>query len=437
MKPAARQLLAAGLALGSAVGVGPPRAAAAVRPSRPADCRPIEPGGRLQSAVDAAPEGGALCLADGVHAGPVLVERRLVLWGTRDAVIAAGGAGTTVELRAGGSALLGVTVDGSGARFDLLDAAVAVHADDVRVEGVRVRNALFGLLVERANRVVLRGNEIEGEPGKVLGLRGDGIRLWEVRDSRVVGNRMRHSRDLVVWYSPRNRFADNVVEDGRYGTHFMYSHDNVVEGGRYVRNVVGIFVMYSRNLAVRGNVLALAAGAAGMGLGSKESGNLEVEGNWFVGNRVGVYLDTSPLYRDHFNRFASNAFRFGGNAVVFHGVVDRNRFHDNSFRGSRTHVEVEGRGDATAAEWRRNEFDDYAGYDLDGDGFGDVPYELRSLSAELTARRPSLAFFRGAPALALIELVGRIVPLFRPRLILVDPEPRMHWSAPEPMRDAG
>jgi nitrous oxidase accessory protein len=333
--------------------------------------------------------------------------------------------GTTVRLEGDGATLLGVTVDGSGGRHDLLDAAVRVEADDARVEGVRIQNALFGILVEKSNRALLRNNEVVGDPGRTLGLRGDGVRLWEVRASRIEGNHVRDSRDIVVWYSPGNRIVGNTVERGRYGTHFMYSHDNTVEGNRYVGNVVGIFAMYSRNLTIRDNVFAESGGAAGMGLGAKESGNLEVERNLFIGNTVGVYLDTSPLDREHRNRFEGNVFRLGDVGILFHGTVERNAFRNNSFRDNRVHVRVDGRGDALAAEWRHNAYDDYAGYDLDGDGLGDVPYEARSLSEQLLAGRASLAFFRGSPALGLVELIGRVVPLFRPRTLLVDPEPRL------------
>jgi hypothetical protein len=64
-------------------------------------------------------------------------------------------------------------------------------------------------------------------------------------------------------------------------------------------------------------------------------------------------------------------------------------------------VRVDGGGDALGIEWDRNDWDDYRGYDLDGDGVGDVPYELRSLSNELRARYPDLAFFDGSPTVAL------------------------------------
>jgi nitrous oxidase accessory protein len=410
-----------------ALGTGSAEAGAAPlpAPARPDGCLEVATGAALREAIATAAEGSALCLAPGEYEGPVQVERRLVLWGPREAVIRSHGTGTTVALSAAGSELLGLGVDGSGGRFDRLDAAIHVTADDVRVEGVRVRGALFGVLADRCRRLLLRGNLVEGQPGSALGLRGDGVRLWEVRDSRIEQNELRDSRDMVIWYSPGNRIEDNRILRGRYGTHFMYSHGNVVEWNRYEENVVGIFVMYSRDVVVRDNVVVRSAGSAGMGLGAKDPGRLEVVGNRFVGNRIGAYIDSSAPAPGESNRFEGNEFRLGEVGVDLHGIASGNLFLGNRFRDNRVQVSVEGRGDAQAAEWLGNEYDDYAGYDLDGDGVGDLPYELRSLTSELVARAPALAFFRGAPAMWLVELVGRVVPLLRPRTLLVDAAPRL------------
>jgi nitrous oxidase accessory protein len=300
-----------------------------------------------------------------------------------------------------------------------------VRARDARVEGVRVRNASHGILVEQSERALVRGNRVSGDPSRALGLRGDGIRLWETRDSRVEENLVEDVRDLVVWYSDGNRLARNRVVGSRYGTHLMYSHRNRIEANAYTGNVTGIFLMYSRDVAVAGNVIAGSGGAAGIGLGLKEAGNLSVENNLFVHNTTGVYVDTSPLWRGDRNEFEGNVFRLGDVGVLFHASERRNRFERNSFQDNASAVRVEGRGDALGVEWRGNYFDEYAGFDLDGDGTGDFPFELASLASTLESRAPSLAFFSGTPSLAAIEAVGRIVPLFRPRPILVDPEPRV------------
>lgn len=394
-------------------------------PPRPAVCLDVSEGTALQAALDASAPGAALCLAPGTYAGPVSLTLRRSLWGPREAVILSSGAGTTVRLEGEDTALLGLTVDGSGHRFDTLDAAVHVTGFSPRVEGVAVKNATFGVLVEKARRAVIRGNAVNGDNRSALGLRGDSIRLWESYESLVEGNTVEHGRDLVVWYSSDNVVRGNLVRDARYGTHLMYSHRNVIEDNVYLHTVVGIFLMYSRDIFVRRNTAAGAAGAAGMGLGLKESGNVVVADNVFVRDTIGVYVDNSPMQQNEHNWFRGNHFRLGDSAVVFLSSTHRNHFEDNAFRDNVVSVRVEGGGDALGVTWAGNDFDEYAGYDLDRDGFGDLPFELRSLGNDLVAKTPELQLFRGSPALALLGAASELVPLLQPKTVLRDGTPRI------------
>jgi nitrous oxidase accessory protein len=399
---------------------------------RPADCVSVEAGSSLQAAVDGVEEGAALCLDAGTYRGPLTIGNQVTLWGPREAIILSTGQGTTIEVEADGAELLGLTVDGSGGRFDTLDAAVHVVADDVRVEGVLVRNAAFGLLVEKANRATIVDNVVRGPDEGPLGLRGDGIRLWETRDSEVRGNRVIGCRDMVIWYSSNNRLLDNTVVRSRYGTHFMYSHDNVVERNRYLDNVVGIFIMYSRNVSLRGNLLARSSGPGGMGLGIKESGNLTVADNAFIANTKGLYMDTTPLEPADFNTFENNAFFHSEVAILMHSSEKRNAFVANTFVSNHSQLQVEGGGNALGVDWNGNAFDDYVGYDMDGDGFGDIPYELRRLSSQLESTYPQLQFFRGAITLELLDAISSLFPMMKPETTLIDPRPRVgprDWKA--------
>lgn len=427
----AAALLLAALLAGAAAPERRPAASESRRakPPRPDCTLELRPGAALAPLLERAAEGARVCLAPGEYPGPLRIRRRVTLWGPPDAVVRSRGVGTTVEVLADGTKLLGFTVDGSGGRFDTLDAAVRIEGRDVRVEGLGIRRAVFGLLVEKSERVTLRENEIHGTEEGPLGLRGDPIRLWETRHSRIENNRVLAGRDVVIWYSSHNRISGNLVTDGRYGTHLMYSHENEIVGNRYERNVVGTFLMYSRNVVVKNNLFLHSGGAAGMGLGLKESGNLTIADNVFVNDTVGIYVDTSPLYVSDRNRIERNAFVLGSVGVVFHGSERHSTFTDNLFRDNVTHVRVEGQSDPSAIVWRGNYFDDYAGYDLDRDGRGDIPYQLRSLSSDLIARQPELEFLRGTPALWLIDAIAHIAPLFSPRTLVVDPSPRI---APPP-----
>jgi nitrous oxidase accessory protein NosD len=51
---------------------------------------------------------------------------------------------------------------------------------------------------------------------------------------------------------------------------------------------------------------------------------------------------------------------------------------DNIFEGNLTHVAQAGRNTNSLNQWRGNHWDDYQGFDRDGDGVGDTPYELYS-----------------------------------------------------------
>jgi nitrous oxidase accessory protein len=381
--------------------------------------------GELSSALAAAKDGDALCLATGVHSGPVRIERRVSLWGPRDAVIRSGRSGSVVTIAGAGARLSGLTVDGTGGRFDTLDAAIHVVADDVTVEGVSVVHAVYGILVEKTRRVTVRGNHVAGDAGKAMGVRGDTIRLWETHDSIVEDNLVEDGRDMVVWYSRGNRVARNQVLRGRYGTHFMYSDDNVVEDNRYIDGVVGVFVMYSRGVELRRNVIAGAGGAAGLAIGLKDSGNLVVEHNVLVRDQTGVFIDQSPGRAGDTLAVRGNVIRQCDTAIAFHTTPARTEITGNDLADNLRQIHAEAGIDPGQAAWRGNHYGDYTGYDLDGDGTGDVPYEARSASEELVASHPNLAFFRGGAVLGVVDAASKLLPLWRPRTLLVDPEPRM------------
>jgi nitrous oxidase accessory protein len=410
----------------------PARPELAVNAPAPATSLPCPPAGQvipagaaLQPLLDTAPEGSVLCLSAGVYQGPITIRTPLRLQGPSDAVIASPGRDTTVRVLAAHVELDGFTVDGSGTRFDVNDAAVNVHGDDVLVRGLTVRRALFGIVAERSTGVRIERNRVIGDPETAEGLRGDGIKLWEVRGSTVLNNRLDDSRDLLIWYSPGNVVAENTVVRSRYGAHFMYSSDCIVQKNRYQGNVVGVFIMYSRNIAVRDNVITDNTSQDGMGLGVKDSGDIEVERNRFVRDRQCLYFDNSPFGESERMLVRANTLALCNTGVTFHRSETRTTFADNRFESNDSPAAVEGHGTAQGVTWRGNYFDDYRGYDANHDGVGDVPYELRDLSERLIARRPSLAFFRGTVALDVIDLAARAFPLLQPETLLVDSAPRM------------
>ncbi|HVW29626.1 MAG TPA: nitrous oxide reductase family maturation protein NosD [Polyangiaceae bacterium] len=356
--------------------------------------------------------------------GDYVIERPMTIHGELGATIVGTGAGTVVTLGAPGAALDNVVVRHSGRRNTTEDAGVRATAPDAVVSHVRVEDTLFGISLGpcarcRVDHAWVRGDQRDME------LRGDGIKLWESSDSVVEDSVVEDSRDVVVWYSRRVRLARNTITRSRYGSHFMYSHDSVVRDSRLVNNVVGIFVMYSSRVHAERNVLAGARGAAGMGVGFKESDGVSLKDNWFVANNTGTYLDQTPRSKDAPVRFDHNVFALNETALRLHSSESGLFFSDNEFQSNGAAVEVEGGGDALGVTFHRNYWSDYEGYDLNHDGFGDVPHEVQRLSSDLLEEYPSLRLFTGTATMSLIDTIARAAPVFASQKMLSDDQPRI------------
>jgi len=188
---------------------------------RPASCQQIASGTQLQALLDAAPDAAAFCLAPGRYSGPIRISRGQSIWGPRSAVVATSGEGTTVRIHGKNSRLSGITVSGSGPRFDKLDAGVQIEGEDIEIDDVKVEGATFGILVDKSKRTTVSRCDIRGRTDLPFGLRGDGIRFWEAQDSVLRGNFVRDARDLVTRYSQRITIEDNVLYDNEHASLYL------------------------------------------------------------------------------------------------------------------------------------------------------------------------------------------------------------------------
>jgi nitrous oxidase accessory protein len=364
----------------------------------------------------------------GVFRGDLVIRRPVALRGDQNTVLEGSGRGTVVDIQSDDVTLENVTVRHSGRRQTDEDAAVRAKGRRVHIADIIVEDALFGITLGPCPSCSVERCRVRGLAGDPE-LRGDGIKLWESSDSVVRDNLVEGARDVVVWYSRHVLLEGNTVRHSRYGTHFMYAHDSIVRNSHVEQNTVGIFVMYSSRLRVEGNVLAGAHGAAGMGIGFKESDGVVLNDNWLVANTTGVYLDRTPLSASKPVVFSRNTIALNDVAMGFLGAEAGLTFEDNDFRENTALVSFDTEGQPLEARFSRNRWSEYAGYDLDHDGVGDVPFQVRQLSRELVDSTPALSLFQGTAAFNLIDAVARAVPVLSSRVLLSDATPAM--SAPQ------
>ncbi len=443
---------------GAAADAGPPSAdPAAARPGPAASAGTGSPSARaggglrvgpdapyatIPAALEAAAAGDTVRVEPGTYPGPVSVDRPVTLLGEGRPVIDAGGRGHAVETTAG-IEIRGFVLRNTGKVVDREHAAVMVRGARAVVADNVMEDVFYGVYLKEAPGSIVAGNRIVGKdlpPPR----RGDGIRLWYSSGTEVVDNRVRGTRDVVVYFSDSLRVRGNVITDGRYGLHYMYSDHNEFRENVFRRNQVGAFVMYSRDVRLRDNVFAEARGASGMGLGLKDADGIRARGNLFVRNESGVYLDNSPRGRDARNRFRGNLFLYNESAVRLLPSVAGNDFRANSFvENTRPAVVSGGTGGGQAAQndWTGNHWSGYAGFDRDGDGIGDTPYVHARLADDLMSRHEALELFARSPVMPVLEAVRRFFPFLEPEPVVVDSAPRLaadalvRWERSPPVRE--
>jgi nitrous oxidase accessory protein len=352
-----------------------------------------------------------------------VVDRPVTIVGDAGAELHGGGKGTVLVIGAPDTRVSDLAIRDGGRDATRGDAGVVVGADRVVLERLDVAEVLVGVDFRMASHGALRDSVIRGSAELAMGRRGDGLRLWESDGNVIEGNELLDVRDLVVWYSEDNRILGNRVSGSRYGTHFMHADRNEVRDNVYVDDVVGVFVMYSTDIALDGNTVRDANGAAGVGFGFKESDAIVATRNRLLGNTTGVYLDGTPHRLGGSARFEDNLLGYNTTGVRLHGAQAGAVFGGNDFHENGVPVAVDGRADTSGTTFAGNRWSDYAGYDLDGDGIGDVPWELRAVSVTLLGRNPSVAYFHGTLAAGLLDLFAVAFPMLAPAPIARDLRP--------------
>ncbi|WP_376789114.1 nitrous oxide reductase family maturation protein NosD [Thermoflexus sp.] len=398
---------------------------------------PGDPDRTLQEAIAAAPPGATLEVHGGIYYGPFQIDKPLTLIGVDGPVLDGRGRGTVLRIRAPHVTVRGFVIRNSGRSLEHEDAGILVEgAAGVTLEGNHLEDVLFGIYLKDSPGGRIRNNTVIGLDVPEAE-RGDAIRLWYSPDAWIEGNRTWRGRDVIIWFSDHSLLRGNRFEGGRYGIHYMYCNGSEVGGNTLQSNFVGVFVMYSRGLVLRDNRFLHQRGPSGYGLAFKDSDDIRVEGNLFLDNTAAIFLDNTPREEGSPVRFERNIIAYNGIGVLALPMVRGVVFRENVFWENEQQAGTQGEGNLMASDWRGNFWSDYAGFDADGDGVGDVPYRSRRVFEAIADRVPLLRLFWGTPAMQALESAAILVPFFEPQIRLEDPAPRIRLPARAPERASG
>ncbi|HEX6316502.1 MAG TPA: nitrous oxide reductase family maturation protein NosD [Gemmatimonadaceae bacterium] len=383
----------------------------------------VDPRGPIPTITGAlanAAAGDRIIVRAGTYAEPTLLIRHAVtIIGDAGAVLDGQGQRTLMIVSGANVIVRGLTFRNTGSsQLEDRAALLVRETSHCRIERNTFEDTFFGIYLQRVSNCTIEGNRLSGAARRQT-LGGNGIHVWQSDSVLVTDNVVRGHRDGVYFEFITNGVArGNVSEHNqRYGLHFMFSDDCLYERNTFQENESGVAVMYTRRVRMLGNTFARNWGAAAYGLLLKDIADSEIRDNRFIENTYGLYLEGASRNIVAGNTFASN----GWGLRVLANAQD-NRITDNVFTGNSFDVGTNSRQNFST--FSGNYWDRYRGYDLDRDGFGDVPHAPVRLFALVVEQTPPALILLRSAMVDLLDLAERVLPMLTPQT-LIDERPRM------------
>jgi nitrous oxidase accessory protein len=435
------------------------------------DDLPHRASAEIQDRIDGASPGAVISIESGMYHGNLVVDRAVTIVADGHVMIVGDGDGSVISVTGDEAVIRGLHVQRSGVGPIDGPAGIRVEADRVTVEGNLVEDTYMGIAVYGGAGVrildnIIRGREdaaIDGEghataPGAqeatsttgttghdhaamsgaapTLGgrpLRGDGITLWNATDILVRGNTIEHARDGIFMSFGSNILIDrNRVVDSRYALHNMFGLELSVAENTFEGNLSGAVLMYGGPVfLIRNQISDSSSPSTGFGVLLKDVAGCDAVENVLLGNRIGLQIDGPAGDLEHETLIHGNTIALNQYGVSLypsaHAIFYRNSLVENTVQ-----VVAQGHGVAGKNEWANegigNYWSDYRGYDVSGEGLGDVPHHEGGSVESLMVRAPVLQALASGPAFSLLSAVeDRWV---EHESIVVDPLPLMEPYSP-------
>ena len=404
----------------------------------------VNPQGPITSVADAvaqAAAGDLIRIEAGLYAGNLILDKSLTLEGSGRAIIRGLGRGSVITVLAPGCTLRGLVIEHSGGQLIDEDSGILVKSHGNLIEKNDLRDVLFGIYLYQADDNTVRGNTIGGRSELGLGERGSGIHIWNSKRNLIADNVITQMRDgLYLQYASQSTIRGNRIFDLRYGLHYMNSDDNTFDENIFHHNVAGAAIMYSRRIRFRRNVFWRNRGFSSYGILFQDCEECWAEENFILDNATGVFMEA--LRRSVFRR---NVIAGNDVALQIFSSAEGNLLVENIFVENLSPLRLVGRRTTTrwSSDGRGNFWSDYEGYDLDGNGIGDVPHKIQNVFEYLEGNYPRLRLYLFSPAAQALALAEKLFPILPgsgerdPAPLMTAVPPIAPFAPPEASRHLG
>ncbi len=384
----------------------------------------------IMEAIAKANPGDTVRIPPGVYYGTVTINKSIVLIGDGRPVIDGQRQGDVVIVAADKVTISGFVIRGSGREVTAESAGIKVIGERATIDSNKIFDVLYGVVLFESDGHRVTDNTIESIVEFAPERRGHALFFHYSNGNVIERNTITNTKDgIYLQFANDNTIQKNLVTHVRYGIHFMSANRNQIVDNVFRQNVSGGVLMFSGNVNLVGNEIAYNQSAAsGYGLMLKEVDDIEIRKNLIHHNRVALALEGAP-----FTPSASVVVRdnlIGYNTVAVGLFTTTNViFTGNTFAGNMNHVNAVAGSIEFKNQWsdggRGNYWDDYRGYDADGNGIGDIKYTYRGAFDSLAENNPMLHAYDFTLARVALDLAAKWFPIYRPEPRVIDGFPLM------------
>jgi len=277
-------------------------------------------------------------------------------------------------------------------------------------------DVFYAFILQRAKYGVLQHNKIKGN-AKDESSSGNGVHIWKSSHIRIENNTISGMRDgIYLEFVDKSYISNNTSENNiRYGLHFMFSDHDEYDHNEFKNNGAGVAVMFSKFLKMHHNTFHFNWGSASYGLLLKEINDAEITDNYFEENTTGINIDGCNRINYRNNYFVRNGWALKFTGGCYANIFEFNNFMHNAF-------DLSYNSQLNDNKFEANYWSDYAGYDLDKDGIGDVPYRPVKLFSYIVNQTPETLVLLRSLFVDIINFSEKVSPVFTP-VNLVDEKP--------------
>lgn len=351
--------------------------------------------------------------------GNLIITKKIVFRGLQNPILDGEYKYEVLSVKASGVIVEGFTIKNSGvSSLEDISGVKVYDQKNVIIRNNILADNFFGVFLQNSSSCIIQDNRITASK-KEEQSSGNGIHCWKCDSIQVIGNRVSGQRDgiyfefvtnSVIW---RNQSAGNI----RYGLHFMFSHNDAYISNVFTNNGAGVSVMFSHGVKMYSNVFEKNWGDGSYGLLLKEISDSYIEGNYFLANTSGIYMEGASRIRMRKNVFKNNGWGLKIQASCLKIEVTENNFIGNSF-------DIGTNGTLVLNSFNHNYWDKYEGYDLNKDQIGDIPYRPVSMYSMIVEKNPPAMLLFRSFITTLLDKTEKILPALTPEG-LKDNQPMM------------